>query len=328
MTQSLEKFADVRVLVIGDLILDRYLWGIVDRISPEAPVPVVKLGRTSVAAGGAANVAANVTGLGARAILVGAIGKDRDGELLDELIAENDRIDRRLVGIDGRETTVKTRIVAHSQHVVRLDQETTDAITDNDAERSIAVIADSLESADAVIISDYAKGFLTDRLLESVFELARSKGKLIVVDPKSKDLAKYKGATVVTPNLREAGEAVRSHLTTPDMVNDAGRRLRSEIGFDSVLITEGEHGMTLFDGGDAPLHLDALAHEVFDTTGAGDTVIAAFAVAAAAGLGFRTAATIANVAAGIVVGHIGTTVVSLSDIEDFIRSQPELAQYK
>lgn len=326
MNTSLDKFSNVKVLVIGDLMLDRYLWGVVERISPEAPVPVVKLGRSSAAAGGASNVAANVAGLGASAILVGAIGNDQDGKVLDEIIAKDEHVERRLVRIEGRETSVKTRIVAHSQHVVRLDQESTDEIANEYVELSKAVIAESIEDSDIVIVSDYAKGFLTVALLEKIFDVAKSAGKQVIVDPKSKDLSKYKGATVITPNLKEAGEAVRSVLQTPEMIAESGQLICDEIGFDSVLITEGERGMTLFEKGNPPFHLNALAHEVFDTTGAGDTVIASFAVAAASGMSFRSAATVANVSAGIAVGHIGTTVVSRAEIESFIRSQPESAK--
>ncbi len=323
---ALENFSNVKILVIGDLMLDQYLWGVVSRISPEAPVPVVKLGRTSVAAGGAANVAANVSGLGAKAILIGIIGNDSNAVVLRELIEKDSGIDCRLIQLDGRETTVKTRIVAHNQHVVRLDQETTTAITETETEASISIISKAIDEVDAVIVSDYAKGFLTNGLISEIFRLARKSGKVTLADPKSKDLSKYRGATIITPNLKEASEAVQFLLESREQISKAGNDLRAGLGLESVLITEGEHGMTLFDGADSPFHLEALARDVFDTTGAGDTVIAAFSVAAASGMSFREAATIANVAAGIVVGHIGTTVVTKADIEAFISSQPEIAR--
>lgn len=315
---ALDNFSNVKILVIGDLMLDQYWWGVVSRISPEAPVPVVKLGRTSVAAGGAANVAANVSGLGAKAILIGIIGNDGNAGVLSDLVEKDSGVDYRPIRLAGRETTVKTRIVAHNQHVVRLDQETTNPITEADAEASLSVISKAIDEVDAVIVSDYAKGFLTAGLIADIFRLARKSGKVVLADPKSKDLSKYRGATIITPNLKEAGEAVQNSLETRDEITRAGQDLRAALDLDSVLITEGEHGMTLFDGADTPYHLNALAREVFDTTGAGDTVIAAFSVAAASGMGFREAAAIANIAAGIVVGYIGTSVVTRAEIVDFM----------
>ena len=319
-------FANVKVLVIGDLMLDRYWWGSVDRISPEAPVPVVRLGRTSNAAGGAANVAANVAGLGASAILIGITGNDTEAETLRALISENGRIDCRLIGIDGRSTTVKTRIVAHNQHVVRIDQEMTEPIGDAESNQAIAVISALINEVDAVVLSDYAKGFLVPGLLSKTIELARTKGKMVFVDPKSKDFSRYKGSTVITPNLKEAGEAVKSALNSADQLRDAGHEILDACNSDAILITEGEHGMTLFDRSGDPLHLDALAHDVFDVTGAGDTVIAAFSVASASGMSFREAAKIANIAAGIAVGHIGTTVVTREEIERFTKSDTEMGR--
>lgn len=314
-------FSKVKVLVIGDVMLDRYWWGSVDRISPEAPVPVVRLGRTSMAAGGAANVAANIAGLGATAILVGITGNDPDAETLRILISENERIDCRLIGIDGRHTTVKTRIVAHNQQVVRLDQEITDPIADDDSSRAFEIIASLIDDVDAVILSDYAKGFLVRELLSEVIETVRKTGKMIFVDPKSKDFGRYKGSTVITPNLKEAGEAVKTALDSEELLRDAGHELLDLCDSDAILITEGENGMTLFDRSAESLHLDALALDVFDVTGAGDTVIAAFAVASTSGMTFRDAAKIANIAAGIAVGHIGTTVVTSDQIEQFIDLQ-------
>lgn len=312
--------------MIGDIMLDRYWWGSVERISPEAPVPVVKLGRTSVAAGGAANVAANIAGLGATAILVGITGKDLEADILRGLAGENSLIDCRLLQLDDRETTVKTRIVAHHQHVVRLDQENTEPISNTDAEKAITMMSAAINQADAVIISDYAKGFLSEEVLAAIFRLAQTNEKMVIVDPKSTNFSKYSEATVVTPNLKEAAAAMNYTLNSPGSVDKLWNDIRSSLGLKTVLITEGEHGMTLLDGMDEPFHLDALARDVFDVTGAGDTVIAAFTVAAASGMPFREAAAVANIAAGIAVGHIGTTVVTRSEIERFIEDESELAR--
>ncbi len=318
-----QSFSNIKIGVIGDVMLDRYWWGKVTRISPEAPVPVVKLSRTSVSAGGAANVAANVAGLGAFAILVGIVGKDTDAEILRGLVSSNPSVDCRLIALDDRSTTVKTRIVAHNQHVVRLDQETDETVTETEIESSVEVIRNAIKDADAVIISDYAKGFLTESLLREILDFARSNGKRVFVDPKSKDLTKYAGASVITPNQKEASESVQRLLDDSEAINEAGLELRLAHNFEAVLITEGENGMTLFDDDPTAYHLDALARDVFDVTGAGDTVIATFAVAATGGMNFRESAAISNIAAGIAVGHIGTTVVTRTQIEEFIESDQE-----
>jgi len=315
-----DTLANVTIAVIGDVMLDRYWWGKVTRISPEAPVPVVKLGRTSVAAGGAANVAANVAGLGARAILVGVTGKDTEAEILKGLVSTNASVDCRLISLNDRSTTVKTRIVAHNQHVVRLDQETDNPISHAEINESFEIIRHAIDDAQAIIISDYAKGFLSESLLEKILDHARSSDKKVFIDPKSKDLTKYRGGFVITPNLKEASETVQRTLTSAEMIVDAAREIRSSHDFDAVLITEGENGMTLLDDGPESFHLDALAHDVFDVTGAGDTVIAVLAVAFIGGMSFRDSAAAANIAAGIAVGHIGTTVVTIREIEEFIKA--------
>lgn len=321
-----DTFANLKIAVIGDVMLDRYWWGNVTRISPEAPVPVVKLGRTSVAAGGAANVAANIAGLGASAILVGITGKDTEAEILRGLVTENPLVDCRLVQLGNRDTTVKTRIVAHNQHVVRLDQETTHAIDKTATETVITEISAAVNQSDAVIISDYAKGFLTEEVLAAIFRLAKTDEKIVIVDPKSSDFTKYAEAAVITPNLKEALAAMNLSGDSTAIVDKLKVEIRGALGLRNVLITEGEHGMTLLDGDDEPFHLEALAHDVFDVTGAGDTVIAAFSVAAASGMSFRDAATLANIAAGIAVGHIGTTVVTRREIERFINTETELSR--
>lgn len=321
-----DSFSNLKIAVIGDVMLDRYWWGNVTRISPEAPVPVVKLGRTSVAAGGAANVAANIAGLGAAAILVGITGKDTEADILRGLVSENPLIDCRFIQLDRRDTTVKTRIVAHNQHVVRLDQETTEPINESATEAVITEISAAINQADAVIVSDYAKGLLTENVLAEIFRLAQTDEKIVVVDPKSTDFTKYSEATVVTPNLKEAAAAMQYPIDSAEMVEKLRYDIRSALGLRTLLITEGENGMTLLDGSDEPFHLAALAQDVFDVTGAGDTVIAAFSVAAASGMNFREAATLANIAAGIAVGHIGTTVVTRREIEHFICTETELAR--
>lgn len=318
--QILDDIAKLKILVVGDVMLDRYWWGSVGRISPEAPVPIVQLEKTSMAAGGAANVAANLAGLGASPQLIGAIGADSDGRLLTAVLDETEVTGSLLIPLEDRPTTIKTRIVAHSQHVVRIDQETTAPVSDEQADTILAKISELLPGADALIISDYAKGLLSDHLLRRLISEARRLEKLIVVDPKGRDFARYNGATVVTPNMREACDACGLDIASPGVVERAGQQLLNDLDISALLITEGENGMTLFERTGGTHHLASIARDVFDVTGAGDTVIAAFTAAAAAGRGLFDSARLANAAAGLVVGKVGTTTVSREMLTDFLIS--------
>jgi len=306
----LENFANVKVLVVGDIMLDRYWWGSVKRISPEAPVPVVELQKSTYAAGGAANVAANIAGLGATAHLVGVIGTDNDANTLVNLLNEKNVSSDSLVRISGRPTSVKTRVIAHSQQVVRVDQERTDEFSDEDQESIWKNIASVLPEIGTVIVSDYAKGLLSPDLLRRLIDTANSNGKMVLVDPKGKDYSRYEGASLITPNRREAAEACNLNEDTPDLVSIAGNQLLSELSLAMALITQGEDGMTLFQKDKEPVHLSTAAKEIYDVTGAGDTVIASLGVAFGAGLNFVEAARIANLAAGLVVEQVGTTAIT------------------
>jgi len=310
-----KRFSNARVLVIGDVMLDRYWWGTVSRISPEAPVPVVSLDRTSLAPGGAANVAVNVRALGASVRLIGCVGEDVEAAQLRDALSERSVEADSLVSIDTRRTTVKTRLVAHNQHVVRIDSEDTAEIRDEETEALFEKISIEIPEADIVVLSDYAKGTLRPSLLTQVFGLSTNLGKPVLVDPKGKDFSKYLGASIITPNRREAAEACKLEDSHPRVVLDAGEALLDRYGFASVLITEGENGMTLFERGDT-FHVGAAAHQVFDVTGAGDTVISALAVGLASGLELRDAMELANTAAGIAVGNVGTVAVTLEMIHN------------
>ncbi len=310
-----ERFSSVKILVVGDLMLDRYWWGDVERISPEAPVPIVRLSRTSVSAGGAANVAANIAGLDAKVFLLGITGGDDESRELKRILENEPKIDLRTIAVPGRTTTVKTRIVAHNQQVVRLDQECSDPISSEHAKRVVDQAREILPDVDAVVISDYAKGLLTEGVLTELISAVRDAGKKIFVDPKGKDFTKYRGATMITPNLHEAANACGLEPGDRDLVSHSGRSLIEKLEFSYALITEGADGMTLFDASGETTHFDAMARKVFDVTGAGDTVIATFAVAAASGMSFVDAARLANAAAGIAVGQIGTAVVTQSQLE-------------
>lgn len=312
--QILENFAQLRILVVGDVMLDRYWWGGVTRISPEAPVPVVRLKSTSMAPGGAANVAVNVSGLGADAILLGLVGEDDEAKLFPSLLEGAGVSAEHLIAVEGRSTTVKTRVIAHSQQVVRVDQEDSHPIDSETEDRIRARIADLAPEVDAIAVSDYAKGMLTEKVLQELFSAAAKHGKSVLVDPKGKNYAKYRGATILTPNRREAAEACNFD-DNGNVVDEAGSKLMSDLELQALLITQGEEGMTLFRKSLEPLHLTAVAREVYDVTGAGDTVIATLATAIGAGADLAVAAQLANVAAGLVVEQVGTSSVTTADLE-------------
>ena len=310
------NFQNIRILVIGDVMLDRYWWGEVNRISPEAPVPIIRLNRSSHVVGGAANVAANVAGLGATPILVGCVGTDHDAEILHGLLDQRSIATENIIKIQDRPTTVKTRIIAHSQQVARVDHEITDELSDDDESRLMDAILPQVELAHAIVISDYAKGVLSKRVLRKTIIAAKERNKPIIVDPKGKDYDKYHGATVLTPNRKEAAEACKIEENSANAVDESGARLLQELDVDAVLITQGEEGMTLFSNGREPVRFAAAARDVLDVTGAGDTVIATFAVYLAAGADLASSVQMANAAAGVVVGHIGTSPIQLSELRD------------
>jgi D-beta-D-heptose 7-phosphate kinase/D-beta-D-heptose 1-phosphate adenosyltransferase len=299
-------------------MLDRYWWGSVSRISPEAPVPIVRLKNSTLAAGGAANVAANIAGLGAEPVLVGIIGKDAEGSALREQLVTGGVSADHLIEVEDRPTTVKTRVIAHSQQVTRIDQETDHELSDEDASNVLEHLEDRIASVDSVIISDYAKGLLTTNILKGIITAARRAGKSVLVDPKGKDFSRYSGASLLTPNRKEAAEACKLEENGHDLVQCAGRKLLADLEITAILITQGEEGMTLFQRSDEPAHFHALARQVYDVTGAGDTVIATLATAVGSGLDLKTAAKLANIAAGVVVEQVGTTSITAGALEKAI----------
>ena len=314
--ELLKKFPNVKVLIIGDVMLDRYCWGSVRRISPEAPVPVVTLNETTEVAGGAANVAANVAGLGAKPFLVGIVGEDAEAEILSTVLKNGQVSANFLIPIKNRQTTLKTRIIAHQQQIVRLDQENTKPLTSLEVENVLKKIETLWEMIDIVIISDYAKGFLTEELLLRLITTATKHKKPVLIDPKGQNYSKYIGATLLTPNQAEAAKACKLDDDEPEIIEIAGKRLLKEIKVEAVLITKGENGMTLFQKEQNSFEIKASARKVYDVTGAGDTVISCLAVALAAGADFSTASEIANIAAGVVVEQVGTTAITLLMLED------------
>jgi D-beta-D-heptose 7-phosphate kinase / D-beta-D-heptose 1-phosphate adenosyltransferase len=312
---AIDKLRSTKILVIGDVMLDRYWWGSVERISPEAPVPVVVLENVTHVAGGAANVAANIEGLGCDPFLIGISGNDVEADLLMGSFADAGIERSRLFRIDGRKTTVKNRVVAHNQHMLRFDQETTAPLTDGELDPITSELVSSILDSDLVILSDYGKGFLTETVVTRLIATARDNNKAIVVDPKGRDYSKYRGATVITPNQKEAEEACGLPLSD-ETVDSAGEKLIQDLELQGVVITRGEKGMRVYEQQRSPVDLSATARMVYNVTGAGDTVIAVLAVGLASGLSLIDAAGIANFAAGIVVEDVGTTAITLSRLHD------------
>lgn len=310
----LSKFPGKCVLIVGDVMLDEYIWGEVRRISPEAPVPVVELRRRTYAPGGAANVAANVASLGGRAILAGVVGKDIQADLLREALSHYSIEGDGLLTDPDRPTTTKTRVIAHNQQVVRVDCEVRVSLSPEMEEALRGWVRPRLREANALVLSDYGKGVVTPRLAEEVIRLAKDAGKPVVVDPKGRDYRKYRGATVVTPNIQEARLALNHLLNPPEDLIELGQQLLALLEGSAVLITRGPEGMTLFQPNHQPVHIPAVARYVYDVTGAGDTVVATLALALAAGARLEQAARLANAAAGIKVSKVGTATVELREL--------------
>jgi D-beta-D-heptose 7-phosphate kinase/D-beta-D-heptose 1-phosphate adenosyltransferase len=314
----LKKMRGRKILVIGDLILDHYVWGQVSRVSPEAPVPVVNVQSETLQLGGAANVSNNIRALGGRVDLCGVIGSDDGGRRFLGVL-EGQGIGRDGIMTDrDRPTTRKTRVVAHSQQLVRFDLERREAISGVLEARLSRYVAACIGSASALVVSDYAKGVITPRLMADVIELAHRHGTPVIVDPKVAHIGRYKGATVLTPNHLEAVLAAGLHGDDDATLMEAGRELQQRLGCQAVLITRGERGMSLFESNGRVSHLPTVAQQVFDVTGAGDTVVATLALALAAGASIRHAAMLANHAAGVVVGMVGTGTVTAAQLEEAV----------
>ena len=309
----LSGFSRAKVLVVGDLMLDEFVWGQVNRISPEAPVPVVWVQSESVMPGGAANVANNIRALGGEAIVVGVVGEDRWGNTLVSDLAAR-RIDTGSVLTTTRPTTVKTRVIAHHQQVVRVDREQREPLHAGSVERLIRAITQRIGEVDAVVIEDYGKGVITRQLLAAVIPLARKHRKLITVDPKEEHFDLYRRVTALTPNRTEAGGAVGRELESNADVQRAGTEILKRLQCEGLLVTLGEDGMCLFERGGRRTLIPTVAQEVFDVAGAGDTVIAAFTLALASGASMVQAARIANHAAGVVVGKLGVATATPAEL--------------
>ncbi len=309
-----KKFKNKRVLVVGDLLLDQYIWGEVSRISPEAPVPVVWVRKEDYMPGGASNVATNLAALGVKSIMLGVVGDDLRGQLLTQKLMELN-ISTDGVFVDGsRPTSLKERVIANHQQMLRIDREEVHVVPNSITEKMIRFIKSHIDDIDGIIIEDYGKGVVTPKLLKQIVPFARKKGKFVSVDPKEENFSYYKGVSVITPNNNEASGAVGYKLKGKDDVIKAGAKILKKLKLDNLLITLGEEGMMVFQKDKKPNHIPTIAQDVFDVSGAGDTVIALFTLAKVSGASSILAAHIANCAGGIVVGKVGAATVTEKEL--------------
>ncbi len=313
----LNAFGGRKVLVIGDVILDDYLWGDVRRICPEAPVPVVETRRRTSRPGGAGNSAANLVALGAEAWLCGVVGQDSAAEQLRIALREAGVELAGLLVDEDRPTTSKTRIIAHQQQVLRIDTEQTHALSPTLASALLTQVERRIPQADAILLCDYAKGVLSPEIIARLIHLGKDANLPVVIDPKGKDYLRYRGATIIKPNFHELEQLGQRPIQTPLELHRAGNHLMAELEGTAVLVTQGDAGMTLFRPVAEPWHQPAaVPRAVYDVTGAGDTVVSLLALALACRASLVQAVHLANLAAGIVVGKLGTAVVSLSELQN------------
>ncbi len=313
LAECVRRLARTSVLVVGDAMLDRYVYGAVHRVSPEAPIPILTVERDVAMPGGAGNVVRNLTALGAAVAFVSVVGDDQAGSDLTGLIGGQPNVEPWLLVQGGRSTTTKTRYIAQGQQLLRADHEETQAIHEKLADRLVRITQDAMLATSVTVLSDYRKGVLAGDVPARIIAAARAAGRIVVVDPKGPDYSRYAGADLITPNRRELAEATGAKIETEAALVAAAQALRIAHDFRAVLVTRSEDGMTLVTDS-AVHHFPAEAAEVFDVSGAGDTVLATLAAGLAAGLDLPTAVRLSNIAAGIVVGKVGTAVARESDI--------------
>ena len=317
----LDRFSTCKVLVIGDVMVDHFIWGSVSRISPEAPVPVVEVSKESLLLGGSGNVLNNILSLGGQASLAGVIGSDEMGDWLIRNVEASGADARGLIMEKGRPTTVKTRIVAHHQQMVRFDRESKRKADSVSTQKMLDYVDRCKKQIGAIIVSDYNKGVVSEPLLDGIRDIAGGRSIPVCVDPKQNDFSIYGGVDVLTPNHHEAARAlgldqINGREAPPEgKIHQAAMDCLQRLGIRALLITRGEEGMSLYERDGRATHIPTVAKEVFDVTGAGDTVIGVFALSLAAGASFREAAVLANHAAGIVVGKVGTATVSRDELQ-------------
>lgn len=321
LTSLPSRFSHVRVLVVGDLMLDRYIWGQVDRISPEAPVPVVRVTRESLHAGGAGNVVTNIRALGGRVLACGVVGKDEAGRLLRQELTKSGAEIAGVITSSTAPTTTKTRIIAHNQQVVRLDHEHLEEPNGRVRAQVRTFIQQHSAEFDVLVVSDYGKGTVDAELLAFLAELRQHQRFIYLIDPKRRNFPHYRGASLMKPNKEEAGLAAGIDIRDESGLQQAGNRLLDLWHTEAVLISRGEEGMTLFKRRGGARHFSTTAREVFDVTGAGDTVLAVCALALGAGTTLEDATILANHAAGVVVGKVGTATVNPAELQAALRKK-------
>ncbi len=314
MKKIIKKFSELKILVIGDVMLDRFIWGEVERISPEAPVPVVKVTGENYTLGGAANVLNNVISLGAEACLCGIVGDDIFSDTIFRLLRNGKVSLDGIIKEENRATIVKTRVIGQKQQIVRVDREDGKKIKNRSLKKLLAFINDNIDNYDAVILSDYGKGLITNGFYKSLNNIVLENRKILNIDPKNSNMNIYKRATLLTPNIHEASYAANMKITEKNL-ETAGKKLIKKFLSKFLVITLGEKGMAVFtDGNGNFIHIPTVAKDVFDVTGAGDTVISVLTMAMALGVKVEEAAKVANVAAGIVVGKVGTATVTKEEL--------------
>jgi len=320
----IEKLADGRVLCIGDVMLDRFIIGEVDRISPEAPIPILRIEQEKTMLGGAGNVACNISSLGGEVSFVSVVGEDQAGRDIEALLMEIPALDVNLIVDPDRRSSQKSRFIAGSQQMLRADKETTELVSDDIAQIILEIAEEELPDCGALMLSDYGKGVLSDAVLARLIELARAQNKPVIVDPKGNDYSCYAGATLVTPNRKELEQASGMPTRNNEQIIAAATHLMARSGVDGVLATRSGDGMSLIRSGQPVAHFPAEARAVFDVSGAGDTVAAAISLSLAAGGDIHAAARLANAAAGLVVGKSGTASVHVQELLTSLAAHPVL----
>lgn len=323
--EDLSRIGKSHVLCVGDVMLDRFVYGSVERISPEAPIPVLLVEREKHMLGGAGNVVANIAALGARTTLIAVIGDDSAGQDIQKQLDEL-KIGAGLVKTNDRSTTVKSRFIGGQQQILRVDREKSAAISSASEDAVISHAEKIMPSVEAVILSDYKKGILTDKVISKIIAAAQKHKKPVIVDPKDKDFTRYKGASIITPNRKELETATGMKAASNDEVVTASKKIMGACSIPAVLATRSKDGMSLVTAKDAPLHIPAYVHEIYDVSGAGDTVVAAFAAAIGAGVSLQHAALLANIAAGIAVGKPGTATVRPEEIRHVLETDSPVAK--
>jgi D-glycero-beta-D-manno-heptose-7-phosphate kinase len=317
----IDRFPSSKIMVIGDMILDAYVWGDAARISPEAPVPVIDVTSETRRLGGATNVLNNINSLGGKCIICGVVGNDEWGSYLIDKINELGISTEGIIIDNTRQTSIKTRVVARNQQVVRYDRETKRPVDQPVMRKLLKTIDANLNDLNAIIISDYGKGVVTSQMIRAIEEIVSGSDIIVAVDPKTENFKYYRGVDIITPNHHEAGTFCGFTVSDDETLIHAGEYILDKLKCHSVLITQGKDGMTLFETGAEPCHIPTVAQKVFDVSGAGDTVISTLSLGLASGMNRESAALVSTFASGIVVGEVGTSTVTSKQLKEAIKNR-------